>query len=428
MAHEEEAAADLVTGVLIVGGGQAAVQLSSTLRDAGYDKPITIVGDEPHLPYQRPPLSKGYLLGDEALGGLEFRSSAFFSENGIGVLLGERVESVERTAEGAIVRTSAGRAITCDRLVLAVGASPRRLPIPGADADGVITLRDAGDAVRLGERLAAAENVVVIGGGFIGLEVAASARKLGRHVTVLEAAPQLMGRAVGAETSAYYLDATRRRGIDVTLDARITGIRTGGDGEVTGVELADGTVVPAQLVALGVGVAPRVELAEQLGLEVDNGIVVDDHSLASDGWTLAIGDCANLPSPYPVDPTLTRVRLESVNNAVEQANHAAQTILGTPVAYRSVPWFWSDQGDLKLQIAGLSSGHDQVIVRGDPAADRVTFLYLREGRLIAADCVNSPADFAAVRRALAGDVRVDPARLADTSEKLAVVLRDAVSA
>ncbi|MCR2799356.1 FAD-dependent oxidoreductase [Microbacterium sp. zg-Y818] len=425
MAHDVDA--DFDTGVLIVGGGQAAVQLATTLREAEYSQPITIVGDEPHLPYSRPPLSKSYLLGDETFGGLEFRSSEFFSESDIRVLPGEPVLAVRRTAIGGVAQTASGRTITCDRLVLAVGASPRRLPIPGADADGVVTLRDADDSVRLGERLTVAQDVVVIGGGFIGLEVAASARKLGRRVTVLEAAPQLMGRAVGAETSAYYLDATRRRGIDVVLSARITGIRTCEDGEVAGVEMADGSFVPAQLVALGVGVAPRVELAEQLGLLIDNGIVVDDHSLASDGWTIAIGDCANLPSPYPVDPALTRVRLESVNNAVEQANHAARTILGTPVPYRSVPWFWSDQGDLKLQIAGLSSGHDQVIVRGDPATDRVSFLYLRQGRLIAADCVNSPADFAAVRRALAGDVRVDPRLLVDTSHKLAVVLRDAVS-
>ena len=427
MAHEAVEDSDLDTGVLIVGGGQAAVQLASTLRDAGYALPITIVGDEPHLPYQRPPLSKGYLLGDQSLGGLEFRSAEFFSESGIGVLLGERVDSVRRTAIGGVGRTASGRIITCDRLVLAVGAAPRRLPLPGADADGVITLRDAADAERLGEGLAVADDVVVIGGGFIGLEVAASAKKLGRRVTVIEVAPQLMGRAVGAETSAFYLDATRRRGIDVVLDARIVGITTGAGGAVSGVELADGTVIPAHLVALGVGVAPRVALAHQLGLEVDDGIVVDDHSLASDGWTIAVGDCANLPSPYPVDPALARVRLESVNNAIEQANHAAQTILGSPVPYRTVPWFWSDQGDLKLQIAGLSSGHDEVIVRGDPATDRVSFLYLREGRLIAADCVNSPAEFAAVRRALSGDVRVDPRRLADTSEKLVTVLRDAVT-
>ncbi|KQZ85260.1 ferredoxin [Microbacterium sp. Root166] len=428
MAYEPVEDADFDTGVLIVGAGQAAVQLATTLRDAGYDQPITIVGDEPHLPYQRPPLSKGYLLGDQSLGGLEFRSSEFFSDSGIKVLMGERVESARRTSIGGVVQTATGRTITCDRLVLAVGASARRLPLRGVDADGVITLRVAADAERLGARLAVADDVVVIGGGFIGLEVAASAKKLGRRVTVLEAAPQLMGRAVGAETSAYYVGATRRRGIAVMLDARIVGIRTGDNGEVSGVDLADGTMIPAQLIALGVGVAPRVELAHQLGLHVDNGIVVDDHSLASDGWTIAIGDCANLPSPYPIDPLLTRVRLESVNNAVEQANHAAQTILGAPVPYRSVPWFWSDQGDLKLQIAGLSSGHDQVVVRGDPGADRVAFLYLREGRLIAADCVNSPADFAAVRRALAGDVRVDPRRLADTSQKLAVVLHDAVSA
>lgn len=416
---------DSAAGVLIVGGGQAALQLAISLRDAEYPHPITIVGDEAETPYQRPPLSKGYLLGQIPRRDLEFRGPEFYTENSITVLPGERVVAVSRTEGGVVARTATGRTIAAERLALAVGAEPRRLPIPGADADGVVTLRSAGDADRLGARLAAAEDVVVIGGGFIGLEVAASARKLGRRVTVLEAAPQLMGRAVGAPTSEFYLQATRRRGIDVVTDARVAAIRTSPQGAVTGVELADGTVVPAQLVAMGVGVSPRTELAEQLGLRVDNGIVVDEHSLASDGWTIAIGDCANLPNPYPVDPALPRVRLESVDNAVEQANNAARTILGDPTPYRSVPWFWSDQGDLKLQIAGLSSGHDEVVVRGDPATESVAFLYLREERLIAADCVNAPVDFAAVRRALGGEVRIDPARLADTSERLALVLRDA---
>lgn len=412
-------------GVLIVGGGQAAVQLACALREAAYDEPIVIVGEESQLPYQRPPLSKAFLLGAATVDSLGYRSSEFFSDNDIEVLTGQKVERVERTSSGARARTSAGRVIDCSRLVLAVGALPRRLDIPGVNAAGVITLRDTRDAEEMASRLATAQDVVVIGGGFIGLEVAASAHKLGRNVTVLEAATQLMGRAVGAETSAYYLEATRRRGIAVVLGSRIAGIRVD-SGSATGVELADGTVLSAQLVAMGVGVAPRVELAEQLGLLVDNGIVVDEHSLASDGWTIAIGDCANLPSPYPVDPGLPRVRLESVNNALEQANNAAQTLLGRPTPYRSVPWFWSDQADLKLQIAGLSSGHDQVVVRGSLDSDRVSFLYFADGRLIAADCVNSPADFAAVRRALGGEVRITPERAADTAEKLATMLREPV--
>lgn len=307
------------------------------------------------------------------------------------------------------------------------------MPIEGTDYHGVHYLRDADDAITLGPALAGASAVAVIGGGFIGLEVAAVARGLGNAVTVLEAAPRLVGRVVAEETSAFYLDAHRRRGTDVVLDARIARIVgddaavAHGKGTVTGVELADGTVVPADLVVIGVGVVPRVELAEQLGLDVAGGIVVDGSCRTSDGRTVAAGDCALLPNPYALGVP-GPVRIESVNNALEQAKVAAATLMGEDAVYTTVPWFWSDQADLKLQIAGLSTGYDQVVVRGEPLSEKFAVLYYRAGRLIAADCVNQPAEFLQIKRALAKGRTIEPAAAADTSVPLKQSITDAAPA
>ncbi|WP_238014952.1 FAD-dependent oxidoreductase [Dactylosporangium sp. AC04546] len=387
-------------GVLVVGAGQAGVQLAVTLRELGHDGPITLAGAERHQPYQRPPLSKEFLSGSADLDILALRTPAFYAEQRIDLVAAERVVRVDLATSGAgVAVTDHGRRLPFDRLALTVGARPRRLCLDGADLEGVCYLRDIDDAARLRGRLAQARDVVVIGGGFIGLEAAAVARSAGRNVTVVEAADRLIPRSVAPVVSGFYARAHDRRGTSVRLSTGVTRI-DGVDGRVTGVHLDDGTRLPADLVVVGVGVVPRTELAEQLGLacgERIGGIVVDEFARTSEPSIVAAGDCTVLHNPRAgVGP----VRLESVPNAVAQARVAAATIVGSLRPYTEVPWFWSNQYDLKLQIAGLADGYDQLVVRGDPAGERFSVLYYRQGRLLAVNAVNQPADYLAVRRAL----------------------------
>jgi 3-phenylpropionate/trans-cinnamate dioxygenase ferredoxin reductase subunit len=281
------------------------------------------------------------------------------------------------------------------------------------------------DALALKAQLDGVRDAVVIGGGFIGLEAASSLHKMGKNVTVLEYGPRLIGRAVGEETSEYFLTAHRERGLDIRLDARIQELAAAdGGGRVSGVVLEDGTVVPAQLVLVGIGVVPNTELAEQLGLEVDNGIVVDRHALASDGTTVAVGDVANMPNPLPGSPEGERIRLESVNNAIEHAKVAAYSLMGRREDYAGIPWFWSNQADLKLQIAGLTLGYDQTVVRRDDERGKFSVLYYRGGQIIAADCVNAPLDFMAVKNALAKGQNIPADAAADTAVVLKTIATD----
>lgn len=411
-----------MAGTLIVGASQAGVQLAAELRELGWDEPITLIGEESHRPYQRPPLSKRWLKSELVPGDVILRTHEWYAANGIEVIANDRVTWIARDGDRGSAVTQGGRRLEFDRLALTTGASVRRLTVPGTDFHAVHYLRDGDDAIRLEHALhdPANRRLVIIGGGFIGLEIAAVARTMDKEVTVLEAGPRLIGRAVSEETSAFYLGAHQRRGTQVILNARITRIigsppdAAGRRSHVIGVELDDGTLVPADLVIIGIGVIPRTELALQLGLRVDGGIVVDEHAIASDGRTVAAGDCAVMPNPYPLGiggPT----RIESVNNALEQAKVAAASLIGQPRTYQSVPWFWSDQADLKLQIAGLSTGFDQVIVRGSPSEERFTVLYYRDGRLIAADCINQPAEFLAIRGALAKGLTIPAAVAADTT-------------
>lgn len=387
-------------GTLIVGASQAGIQFATSLRSSGYAEPITVIDGAANEPYQRPPLSKDFLEGTVNLQDLRFRDREFYESNGIQVELGSPVEHIERTGDGGVAVTEGGERFPFDQLVLAVGAAPRRLVLPGADQGGVHYLRDAADASALKEALDAAGNVVVVGGGFIGLEVAASALKQGKTVTVLEAAPRIIGRAVGEETSEWVQRAHEKHGMRIETGVELQRFHSE-NGHVAAVELRDGTVIPADVVLVGIGVVPRTELAEQLGLEINNGIVVDEYSVASDGKTIAIGDVACIPNPYaPTEEAAPRIRLESVNNAIDQAQAATGTILGNPVSYKVIPWFWSNQGDVRIQMAGLNMGYDDVLIRGEQSGGKAVILYYRGETLLAADCLNSPADFMAIRQGL----------------------------
>jgi 3-phenylpropionate/trans-cinnamate dioxygenase ferredoxin reductase component len=409
-------------GVLIVGGGQAAMHLASSLRELGWQAAVTIVSEEPRAPYQRPPLSKAFLSGNADPATLEFRSAERYEHERITVLTGQRVTDVRSAAPGrpGVAVTEGGGRLQFGHLALTTGARPRRLAAPGSDLAGVCYLRDVAHALELRARLAAAERVLVVGGGFIGLEAAAAATAQGKAVTVVEAADRLIGRVVAPVISEFYAAAHRRRGVRVLLGtavSRFAGARpadTGGT--VTGAHLSDGSFAAADLVVIGIGAEPRTELAEQLGLACAGGIVVDACARTSDPAIVAAGDCAVTPHPAAADGSL--VRFESYGHATDHAKVAAATLAGVPARYDAVPWFWSDQGPLKLQIAGLAAGFDQTVLRGDPGQERFSVLYYRGGRLLAVHAVNSPRDYLAVRRALAAGQDIPPELAADAGQPL----------
>jgi 3-phenylpropionate/trans-cinnamate dioxygenase ferredoxin reductase component len=405
-------------GLLVIGSSQAGVQLVVTLRALGHDGPITLLGDENHRPYQRPALSKEFLQDVITKESLIFRTQEYWDSHDIRVVKNERIVRIDKNEDGSgIAHSRSGAEFAFDRLALTVGARARRLQMPGTDLPGVLYLRNADDALELKARVPNATDVVVIGGGFIGIEAAASLKKLGKRVTLLEAGPRLVGRAVGPETSAHLLEHHRRHDIDIRLDAKVKRVVGEGD-RVSGVELDDGSQIRADIVLIGIGVVPNTELAESLGLKCDDGIWVDDYACASDGVTLAVGDCANLPNPLPGAPAGDRVRFESVNNAIEHAKVAAYAVTGRKEEYAGIPWFWSNQGELKLQIAGLSAGADSTVVRRDPAKGRFAVLYYRDGHLLAADCVNAPLDFLSVKTALAKGLHIPPDAAADPAVPL----------
>ncbi|MGW5381214.1 NAD(P)/FAD-dependent oxidoreductase [Nocardia sp. NPDC003963] len=398
--------------VVVVGASHAGVHFADSLREAGYDGGITLISHEPRMPYQRPPLSKGWLKGEATSELLLLRDPAHYADKEIELITGARADQVTRTQAGIRVRL-AGEDSSCarefDRLVLATGARARALALPGSDHPDVVLLRDLGQASVLADRVRKGP-LVVIGGGFVGLEVAATARALGAEVTVIEAGPRLLGRAVGQITAEALFAAHQAMETDIQLDARPTAVIIE-HGGIRGVRLDDGREIPAATVVVGIGAQPRIELATQLGLHCAGGVVVDDHCLASDGWTLAIGDCTTR-----VSPTGRNYRLESVDNATTQAEVAAAALVGSAAPVPAVPWFWSDQGDQKLQIVGLIGDYTSVVVRTDPDRPRRRVaLYFTDDALIAAECLNAPADFVALRAALGRGHRPRPEALADSS-------------
>lgn len=397
--------------VAIIGAGQAGFQTASSLRQEGFAGRIVLIGDEPGLPYQRPPLSKSYLAGDSGLDELWLRPEAFYEKQRIDLVSGETVIAIDRP--GRRLRLASGGEIGCDHVVLATGARFRPLPVPGAELDGVLPLRTLADADILRERLAEAREVVVVGAGFIGLEFASVAIAAGAAVHIVEITDHPMGRVVSAPTSQFFTGAHRGWGATISLGTGIVRFLSAA-GHLNAVETTDGRVLPADLVLVCIGVVPNAELARDAGLAVENGIVVDELLMTGAAAISAIGDCANFPTRFAEG----RVRLESVQNGVDQARAVAARIAGKPLPYDKVPWFWSDQAELKLQIAGITTGHDTYVVRGDPEGGSFSVFCFRGDRLLGVESINRPADHIVARRLLVGDPRLTAGQAADESYDL----------
>lgn len=382
--------------IIVVGAGHAGFQAAASLRALGFQGQLSLIGDELHLPYQRPPLSKSALAQRKRAEELAFRDGAFFEQQRIALRLGCRVTRID-ASERAIV-LSGGESLPYDRLILALGAENHALPVEGAGLPNVLSIRRHDEAAAAADWLDRAEKVAVIGGGFIGLELAAAARALGKQVVVVEALDRLLKRSVRPEMSDYMLRLHRRHGVDIRLDARLRRIVGGALAE--GLELEDGTLIPADMVFVGVGIRPNDALAAAAGIATADGIVVDAHMRSSAPDVYAIGDCARFPLGAGGS-----IRVESVQNATDQATIAAQAILGAPEPYRPVHWFWSEQFGLKLQIAGLGGEADRVEVKGDPEGDKFAVLAFSADRLVTAETVGMPAEHVRARQALAAQAR-----------------------
>lgn len=393
-------------GTVIVGTGQGGFQTAASLRAEGYSEPITLIGEEPQIPYQRPPLSKGFALGQQDFASIELRPATFYQDHRIDLIMGRKVTEIDRARKR--VRIAAGNELSYEKLVLAIGSRNRRLPIPGADTDGVFYLRSFDEAVVVKDRVHHASEVVVIGGGFIGLELAAVARTLGKAVTVVEALPRLMSRAVSPPISDFFRELHINQGVGVLCDACVERIELSNRRSLI-VGLSQGTKLAADVILVGIGVAPNVELAGNAGLPVANGIAVNSFLQTADEDIFAIGDCAEFPCTF----SGTRLRLESVQNAADQAQIVASTIAGRKSAYTALPWFWTDQFDIKLQMAGIAEGHDRLVTRGHAENKKLSVFYFHGERLVAIDSINRPLDHMIGRKLISASVPLTPEQAAD---------------
>jgi 3-phenylpropionate/trans-cinnamate dioxygenase ferredoxin reductase subunit len=401
--------------VVIVGGGQAGYQTAASLRTEGYDGPVFLIGEEAGAPYQRPPLSKAFVLGKQNHTQILLRPELFYRDHQIELLAGEKAVAIDRVSRK--VRLRSGGDVGYDTLALALGARNRLLPVVGATLEGVCYLRTLEEAIEVKQRLEQAQQVAIIGGGFIGLEIAASARTLGKPVTVIEALPRLMARVVAPVVSEFFLAAHTAKGVEILLNAKVRGIQ-GDGGKVQGVLLEDGRRLPADMVVIGVGILPNTDLAADAGLPIANGIATDRLLRTPDERVFAIGDCAEHPSVFAG----SQVRLESVQNAVDQGVCVARAIAGKAAPYSATPWFWSDQFDIRLQMAGLPDGFDQTVVRGMPESGKFSVFYFRRGKLCAVDSVNRPADHMAARKLIGARTALTPDQAADESVNLKTVV------
>lgn len=404
---------DLSADVVIVGAGHGGAQAAIALRQNGFAGTVMVVGREPELPYERPPLSKEYLARDKTFDRIMIRPEAFWADKAVTMLLGTEVTALDATAHVAAL--SDGRSLQYGHLIWAAGGDPRKLTCAGADLAGVHAVRTREDVDRLmGELDAGAKRAVVIGGGYIGLEAAAVLTKLDCHVTLLEALPRVLARVAGEALSAFYEADHRAHGVDLRTGVAVDCL-VGEAGKVTGVKLADGTVLPADLVIVGIGIIPCVEPLRVAGAEGANGVMVDGQCRTSLPDVFAIGDCAAHANAF-ADGAV--IRLESVQNANDMATVAAKTICGVEAAYHAVPWFWSNQYDLKLQTVGLSTGHDAVVTRGDPATRSFSVIYLKAGKVVALDCVNMVKDYVQGRKLVETGAVIAPEKLADAGTPL----------
>jgi len=400
--------------IVIVGAGHAAGQIMVTLRQRKYDGKITLIGEEEHYPYQRPPLSKKFLAGELSVERLYVKPPSFYDNPDVELHFGTTVASIDLA--GKTVIDADNNAYRYENLIIATGARVRKLDVPGSELSGVHYLRNIQDVVAMHEYMCEGKRLVIIGAGYIGLEVAAVASGKGVHVTVIEMAERVMSRVVSEQVSEFYQSEHRQHGVNLMLSTGLTGFS--GNAALEQVDLTDGTSLAADCILICIGVIPNVELAGDAGLEVDNGIRVDDRCRTSDDSVYAVGDCTN----HPNELLGQRLRLESVHNALEQAKTVARNICGDDMLYAQVPWFWSDQYDLKLQIAGISQGYDQTVLRGDPANRSFSCLYLRDGQLIAIDSINSPRDFMQSKPLIANHAIISP----DTLANVELALKDMV--
>jgi len=404
------------SGIVIIGAGQAAAVAAATLRKEKYTGTIKILGDESHPPYDRPPLSKHYLAGELSLVETLIRPVEFYTDNDIELLTNTRVASIDAEAKQVVTETD--QVFDYDKLVITTGSRARKLNLPGCQLGGIFYLRSLNDVDLIRTSMGSANKLCVIGGGYVGLEVAAVARKAGLNVTVIETQERILQRVTTPEMSDYYHQLHTERGVNIMLNQAVTGFEgeRGDQGSVTKVLCGDLTV-EADIVVIGVGILPNIEIAEEAGLECNNGIVVDDHGQTSNPDIYAAGDCANHPNRL----LNRRLRLESVPNAIEQARVACINLLGGDVEYASIPWFWSDQYELKLQMVGFSSDGEESVVRGDKSSNKFAVFHLKKGRVVAVDAVNSSKAFMLGKRLYGKPV--DAALLADESVELKSFLK-----
>ena len=407
--------------IVVIGGGQAGAQALQSLRQGGYAGALTLVGDEPALPYQRPPLSKAYMKGEMTEERLYFRPAPWYQDQNIEVILSTPAKSIDRA--NRTVELAHGGHLDYDALIIATGSRPRVLPVKGATLHGVHDLRDLSDVERIRPNMIAGRKMVIVGAGYIGLEAAAVARQMGLDVTVLEMAPRVLARVTSPVMSEFFETEHRAQGVQILTGARLDHLDGDGD-KVTAAILADGTRVDADIVLVGIGILPNEELAKDAGIACNNGILVDRDARTSDPRVFAAGDCASRPLVHYGRSG----RLESVHNAIEQGKLAAAAILGKPRPAEDCPWFWSDQYDLKLQIAGLSQDYDEIVVRGDPKDRKFAAFYLRNGTLIAVDAINSPPEFLASKKLIMSGAKLAPDVLGDTSISMKDIAAAALAA
>ena len=400
-----------MSGVVIIGAGHAAGQAAASLRQAKYEGDITIIGDEAHIPYQRPPLSKAYLKGDQGADKIYLRAESFYTDRDIAMKLNTSATGID--TQSKTVALSTGETLDYNHLLISTGSRPRKLNIEGSDLPGIHYLRTMDDVDGLRDGMQPDANLVIVGGGYIGLEVAAVGRELGLNVHVLEMEKRILQRVTTPEMSAYYHQLHEGRGVNIHTSTTVTGFA--GDGKVEEVICGDQRF-PADIVIVGIGVIPNTELAEAAGIHCDNGIVVDDHCRTSDPHVYAAGDCTNHPNPL-LD---RRLRLESVPNAMDQARVSTANMLGDDKAYAAIPWFWSDQYELKLQMVGFSADGDTQVLRGDMASNAFAVFYMKDGKVVAADAVNSPKEFMLCKQLVGKNA--DPEVLADPETDLKALL------